>query len=497
MNGFPAYLVACAVVLGAFLSSAQAHPLVEKGKQQMERGDFRKALQTLEDAEHLPDLTDEDLVDVYWHQGLILHSMGKEKAAIDAFDKLVELQPLYLPPRRDTPPEVRALFESRAVQFQREKGVRACVSLLRGATMEVRFTGNVASVTRVVLYVRPSGERAFVRFDAAVQGGVALVDVKEPALWERMENGFDVVVEAYARRNTVLSREGDALAPLTVGITPQARDLALRALRDPPVTTEITPPVAPAPANPEPVPSAKVEPEGTAAKSPSQPPVARADDGKHEEQLEAASGPDPKTRLTAGAASFAAFCVPWSVCTGLLFLPVLGAAGIFSAAPAYALAVVVCNAPLGMCALGASACLGGVVGWLVGALAGSRRIPLLQVMGAAFAGFHGAVLGGAGLIIVASLLVAGGVWAFTSVPGLFDGATRTQSPELVSAATYGVSIPLVVIGGLAFIAAHGVLLGGSIGTAVLVGSLADSLGRKRVDGEGALHVDAVSVPAAE
>jgi tetratricopeptide (TPR) repeat protein len=82
---------------------------IQKAQQQVDDGDFEDAIKTIEKGISEPDLTDDQLAELYRLLGLSHLYMGNEDKARDAFEKLLQARPDYELPR-SAPPKIRTLY---------------------------------------------------------------------------------------------------------------------------------------------------------------------------------------------------------------------------------------------------------------------------------------------------------------------------------------------------------------------------------------------------
>lgn len=102
------------LALGLFLSHAPfalAHPLVDQGKRLYEEADFSKALDVLDRAESLSNLTRKDLVEELTTRALVYFAMGQDSSLQATLVRLASLEP-NAPLPKYVPPPVRERFES-------------------------------------------------------------------------------------------------------------------------------------------------------------------------------------------------------------------------------------------------------------------------------------------------------------------------------------------------------------------------------------------------
>lgn len=94
------------------LSVSQVVPRNEaigKAQQEVDDGDFEDAIKTIEKGIAEPDLTDDQLAELYRLLGLSHLYLGNEDRARDAFEKLLQARPDYELPK-SAPPKIRSLY---------------------------------------------------------------------------------------------------------------------------------------------------------------------------------------------------------------------------------------------------------------------------------------------------------------------------------------------------------------------------------------------------
>src|SRR3954462_11273004 len=85
------------------LAQAPVSPELEKAQDQIDSGDFEDALKTLQSALNEPDVSDDQLVEIYRLMGLSYLYLGNEDRARDAYEKLLQARPDYELPRSTSP----------------------------------------------------------------------------------------------------------------------------------------------------------------------------------------------------------------------------------------------------------------------------------------------------------------------------------------------------------------------------------------------------------
>lgn len=82
---------------------------ISKAQAQIDEGDFEDALKTLETGIDDPDLSDDQLAEMYRLQGLAALYLGNQEKARSAFEKLLQARPDYEIPKA-TSPRIRELY---------------------------------------------------------------------------------------------------------------------------------------------------------------------------------------------------------------------------------------------------------------------------------------------------------------------------------------------------------------------------------------------------
>lgn len=165
-----------AALLVPTLGAAQTVPrsaAIEKAQQQVDEGDFEDAVRTVERGIEAPDLTDDQLAELYRLMGLSHLYLGNEEKARDAFEKLLQARPDYELPK-SAPSKIRSLY-SRIKDDIRKRRVRP-VTLTLVPVAEA--PGNAAVVVSAViedmalgakskLFYRRAGVQSFSSIDFA------------------------------------------------------------------------------------------------------------------------------------------------------------------------------------------------------------------------------------------------------------------------------------------------------------------------------------------
>ncbi len=196
-----------------------------KGQQQVEEGDFEDAVKTLEAGIDAPDLTDDQLVELYRLLGLSHLYLGNEDKARGAFEKLLQARPDYELPKA-TPPKIRTLY-ARIKDDIRKRRVRPVTLSVAGVpeqkpaqavTVEARID-DMALGAKAKLFYRRSGAQNYSSIDflrdradrSMYRATIPAFEVpEEPAAYDL--EYYVEVADAAQRR---LAGRGDLFTPLT------------------------------------------------------------------------------------------------------------------------------------------------------------------------------------------------------------------------------------------------------------------------------------------
>lgn len=146
---------------------------IAKAAQQVDDGDFEDAVRTLEKGIEQPDLTDDQLAEMYRLLGLSHLYLGNEDRARDAFEKLLQARPDYDLPKA-APPKIRALY-ARIKDDIRKRRVRPVTLTVTPVTevtggeavvVEARIE-DMALGAKAKLFYRRAGVQSFSSIDFA------------------------------------------------------------------------------------------------------------------------------------------------------------------------------------------------------------------------------------------------------------------------------------------------------------------------------------------
>lgn len=228
-------LVAVAVGLWAPGAASQVvpkNPALTKGQQQLDDGDFEDAVKTLEKGIDAPDLTDEQLAELYRLLGLAHLYLGNEDKARDAFEKLLQARPDYELPKA-TPPKIRTLY-GRIKDDIRKRRVRPVTLTLSGVpdqapglavTVEARID-DMALGAKAKVFYRRAGAQNYSSVDflrdkadrAQYRATIPAFELPEEDAAYVLEYYVEVADAAQRR----LAGRGDAFTPLTFRVNARA-----------------------------------------------------------------------------------------------------------------------------------------------------------------------------------------------------------------------------------------------------------------------------------
>ncbi len=160
--------LAAPLVMGQVVPKNEA---ITKAAQQVDEGDFEDAVRTLEKGIDQPDLTDDQLAEMYRLLGLSHLYLGNEERARDAFEKLLQARPDYDLPKA-APPKIRALY-ARIKEDIRKRRVRPVTLTVTPVTevtgsepviVEARIE-DMALGAKAKLFYRRAGVQSFSSID--------------------------------------------------------------------------------------------------------------------------------------------------------------------------------------------------------------------------------------------------------------------------------------------------------------------------------------------
>lgn len=210
---------------GAFAQVAPKNDALTKGQQQVDEGDFEDAVKTLQAGLDAPDLSDEQLAELYRLLGLAHLYLGNEDKARDAFEKLLQARPDYELPKA-TPPKIRTLY-ARIKEDIRKRRVRPVTLTVAGVpeqmpglavTVESRID-DMALGAKAKLFYRRSGAQNYSSIDflrdrtdrSIYRATIPAFELPEESAAYDLEYYVEVADAAQRR----LAGRGDPFTPLT------------------------------------------------------------------------------------------------------------------------------------------------------------------------------------------------------------------------------------------------------------------------------------------
>lgn len=223
----PVRLLTVVILSFAGLALGQVVPkneAIARAAQQVDEGDFEDAVRTLEKGIDQPDLTDDQLAEMYRLLGLSHLYLGNEDRARDAFEKLLQARPDYDLPKA-TPPKIRTLY-ARIKEDIRKRRVRPVTLTVTPVTeapggaavvVEARIE-DMALGAKTKLFYRRAGVQSFSSIDFA-RGKTSRTDFtatvpafEVPSEEQSYEVEYYVEVADAAQRR--LAGRGDPYNPL-------------------------------------------------------------------------------------------------------------------------------------------------------------------------------------------------------------------------------------------------------------------------------------------
>jgi tetratricopeptide (TPR) repeat protein len=206
-------------------------PQITRAQEQIEQGDFEEAVKTLQAGLNEPDVTDDQLVELYRLLGLASLYLGDEAKARQAYERLLQARPDFELPR-NAPPKLRSLY-ARIKEDIKSRRVRPVTILvdpmpdLKGgepALVKARIQ-DMALGAKAKIFYRRAGDVAFNSVDFTRQRGSkedyqAILPAYEiPAESTPYEVEYYYEVADAAERR--LAGKGDSFNPLVFQVLPQ------------------------------------------------------------------------------------------------------------------------------------------------------------------------------------------------------------------------------------------------------------------------------------
>jgi tetratricopeptide (TPR) repeat protein len=235
------------ILAGGLLSSslAWAHPLfpepprfqlgptnshISRAQEQIEQGDFEEAVKTLQAGLDSPDVTDDQLVELYRLLGMASLYLGDEARAREAYERLLQARPDFELPRT-APPKLRSLYAriKEDIKSRRVRPVTLHVDPIPdpegGVPVQVEARiENMALGAKAKLFYRRAGDEAYNSVDFSRQRGskeqyqaiLPAYEIPAEASPYEMEYYFEVADAAQRR----LAGRGDPFNPLIFQVAP-------------------------------------------------------------------------------------------------------------------------------------------------------------------------------------------------------------------------------------------------------------------------------------
>jgi tetratricopeptide (TPR) repeat protein len=215
---------------------APARPEIARAQEQISNGEFEEAVKTLEAGLDAPDVTDDQLVELYRLLGLTSLYLGNEPRAREAYEMLLQARPDYELPRT-APPKIRTLYAriKEDIKNRRVRPVTLQVDPMpdaQGGTPMVAsaLIQDMALGARARLFYRRAGAQAYSSVDFArdrankerYTATIPAYELPATASAYEVEYYFEVADAAQRR----LAGRGDAFNPLVFQVTPEPGTVA-------------------------------------------------------------------------------------------------------------------------------------------------------------------------------------------------------------------------------------------------------------------------------
>ncbi len=215
---------------------APARPEIARAQAQIENGEFEEAVKTLEAGLDAPDVTDNQLVELYRLLGMTSLYLGDEARAREAYEMLLQARPDYELPRT-APPKIRSLYArlKEDIKSRRVRPVTLQVDPLpdtlggQATEIDARIQ-DMALGARARVFYRRVGAQAYSSVDFTrdrtdkerYRATIPAYELPANATAYEVEYYFEVVDAAQRR----LAGRGDAFNPLLFQVAPEASAVA-------------------------------------------------------------------------------------------------------------------------------------------------------------------------------------------------------------------------------------------------------------------------------
>ncbi|XXF80498.1 tetratricopeptide repeat protein [Myxococcaceae bacterium GXIMD 01537] len=207
-------------------------PEISRAQEQIEEGDFEEAVRTVQTGLDAPDVTDDQLVELYRLLGMASLYLGDEERAREAYEKLLQARPDFELPR-SAPPKIRSIYAriKEDIKSRRVRPVTLDVDPLPDAEPQqpVVATARIEDLAlgaKAKLFYRRAGDQSFSSVDFIRERGnkerfvatVPAYEVPAEASAYEVEYYFEVADAAQRR----LAGRGDSFHPLVFQVSPKA-----------------------------------------------------------------------------------------------------------------------------------------------------------------------------------------------------------------------------------------------------------------------------------
>ncbi|RYZ40188.1 MAG: hypothetical protein EOO71_17110 [Myxococcaceae bacterium] len=213
-----------------------ASPAIGEARALLEAGRFQETLDVVQRGLDAPDVTDDELVELYRLQGLTALYVGDEALARGAYEKLLQARPDFELPR-SAPPKIRALFAKLKEDLKNRRVHPVTLEVdpipdpAPGETVQVEATlRDMALGARARLFYRRAGAQGFSSVDFVrdrsrpehYSAVLPSYELPVESTSYEVEYYFEVVDAAQRR----LAGRGDPFHPLLFQVAPRSAPAA-------------------------------------------------------------------------------------------------------------------------------------------------------------------------------------------------------------------------------------------------------------------------------
>lgn len=209
------------------------NPEITRAQEQIEQGDFEDAVKTLQAGLDKPDVTDDQLVELYRLLGLASLYLGDEARAREAYERLLQARPDFELPR-NAPPKLRSLYAriKEDIKSRRVRPVTLTVDPIpdpqggEPVSVDARIQ-DMALGAKAKIFYRRAGDQAFNSVDfirdrsnkekERYRATLPAYELPAEATAYEVEYYFEVADAAQRR----LAGRGDSFHPLVFQVLPQ------------------------------------------------------------------------------------------------------------------------------------------------------------------------------------------------------------------------------------------------------------------------------------